>query len=568
MTTEDSAPDASLAAGTGPLAALAAFIVYTLFALSVALVPIRSDNDCWWHVKTGQYIAQNGLPKFDVFSHTAADHEWHNHEWISQLAFYGAYRAGEATGIGGWVGVVLFTGAMVWLAYGILFFLAARISGNWWIALLIAAMAVAIGRRTFYPRPPVISNVILAGQLFLFVAIGEGWLRRGWAFLLVPVIALWTNLHGAWMAGGVILAAFAADQALCLYKHKIPRTPFAVPAQVLSLRSLMLLLPLCLLATLCNPYGWRLYELPARVLGDAALVQAIGELRPPDLYFVIDFEMALHGAFLLALVATGFRPRLWEVLVWLFFLHQAMQHVRHMLLFSVMMVPLYARLAAHVMETARASLTEWAGSARARVVLLPNLAALLIGVYFAGWAWINPREGGRIAHVFDAGAPPATYIRRNVQLLQGTGYIRERFPARACDFIELAELEGKMFNENNYAGYLIWRLSPEQHLVFSDPRFDIFGGVIWRTEEAISRGIEGWQALLDEHDVQWLITRSTTGLAMRLNMQEEPQAWVPAALWDDFEIWIRNTPENEAMIRRARGAAVLAGAHTPAVSTQ
>ena len=565
---EESGP--GLLSGRGAPAAAVAFVLFTLYLFSIALVPIRSDNDCWWHVKSGWFISENGLPETDPFSYTAADYEWHNHEWLAQLLFYWSWEAGDASGFGGWRGAILFKTLVLWGCYTLVFFLAGRLSRNWWMALLVAALAVAIGRRTFYPRPPVISNLLLIAQVGLLVAIGEGWLRRGWAFALVPMIALWTNLHGAWMAGGIVLAAFAADQGHAHLRGRLPRLPFDVPRVMFPWRWLAVLLPLCLAATFANPFGIELYKLPARVMENRDLVASIGELQPPDFYFVIDFEFAIHAALIMALFTTRFRPRLFELLIYLFFLHQAIQHVRHMLLFSVMMVPLYARLAGEVFHAAKASLADWDVTARVPWLRrLPEAGALGIALFLMGWVVVNPREGGRIGNLFDRESFPATYTQRNLQYLSGTGYIRGRFPAHVADFIELAELEGRMYNENFYAGYLIWRLSPEEHKVFSDPRFDIFGAEIWRAERAISSGVVEprfngkpyWQALLDEYDVNWLIARRGTGLRARV---EDSGDWTPLAIWpDDFAIYTRDLPRNEEMIRRAQSTATLTGARGP-----
>ncbi|MEO8376841.1 MAG: hypothetical protein ABI579_04155, partial [Candidatus Sumerlaeota bacterium] len=74
--------------GEGWIAGILAFLFFTAYTFCVAIVPIRADNDCWWHVKTGQYIHEHGIPKYDVFAYTAADHVWNNHEWLSQVGFY------------------------------------------------------------------------------------------------------------------------------------------------------------------------------------------------------------------------------------------------------------------------------------------------------------------------------------------------------------------------------------------------------------------------------------------------------------------------------------------------
>lgn len=575
----------SLRWGRGPLAGLIACLLLVFFALSASVVPIRADNDCWWHVKTGWYIVHHGIPSHDVFSYTAADHEWHNHEWLAQVLYYGAHVAGEATGFGGWRGVVLFNGLIIALTTLLAGWLARRLSGSWWIALLVGVLCVAVARRMYYPRPPVITNLMLMTQVILLVGLAEGWFRRWTAFLLVPFIALWTNLHGGWMAGGVILAAWSAEQFLHRWRGRLPALPLEAPRVLLPTKHLLVLLPLCLLATVFNPFTWHLYKLPATVLGDTALVRAIGELRSPDFFFVIDFEMVIHGALLMALFVPRFRPRLFEVLIYVFFLHQAIQHVRHLSLFSIAMVPLYSRLLGAAAQAAGEGLREWRPAWNLRPA--PLLAMGALAVYTMGWVLVNPREsGGLIGNTREA-LHERTYPGRNMQFLSGTGYVRDAFPAAVSDLIELSNLHGNMFNENSYAGYLIWRFAPEQHRVFSDSRFDIFGGDIQRRESAIVQAavridqqgnrVDVWQDLLDEHDVQWLITRGSTPLSRKLHSLADARGdgapWALGAAWGvhpagprewwSWQIWIRNTEENRAMISRMRANAPLAGAWSP-----
>lgn len=537
-------------------------MIFSFVIFAVGTVPIRSDNDCWWHVKSGKYIVENGLPEKDVFTYTAADTEWHNHEWLAQVIFYKVFAAGEASGFGGWRALILFVSGCLWATYAILLWLAARLTGNWWLALLIIVFAIAIGRRTFYPRPPVISYIFLAGIIALLTAYSEGWVtKRRWLIAFVPLIALWTNLHGAWMAGFVLFAAYGAQDIVELIRKRVAM-PFAETPMILPIAKWAFLAAGVVIASCMNPYGWRLYELPARVLSDTNLVRSIGELRSPDFFFVMHFEGMIVFVTILGLITRTFRPRVGELLIYLFFLHQGLQHVRHLTLFGIAMVPMVSRLAVAAFDSACEAAPKLSGLIRGAVpVAALGCAAVLL---------MNPREG-------------MSYPARNAQFLSGVGYIREAFPSAACDLIELAELEGRPFNQNWYAGYLIWRLAPEDHRLFTDSRFDIFGGKFLDEENAIGGAqdfsrtdlMEGrvperpyWKRLLDQYEIQWLIIRGESGLGARLQSTHDAE-WKLVASWPDYasgsliagwRIWIRDTPANAAQIERATTAAASLGA--------
>src|SRR5690606_31095869 len=109
------------------------------------------------------------------------------------------------------------------------------------------------------------------------------------------------------------------------------------------------------------------------------------ELAPPDFYFVVDFKLAVIGFLVLAVLAMvrGFRPQIFEILIFAFFLHQALNHVRHLSLFSIMMVPLYARVLASAVLGWNADVTKYIRS-----------GIIALALFLASWVIINPREGG------------------------------------------------------------------------------------------------------------------------------------------------------------------------------
>ena len=55
---------------------------------------ISIDTDTWWHLKTGEYILQNGeIPQTDIFSHTRLGESWRGASvgWLMQTSLYLIY---------------------------------------------------------------------------------------------------------------------------------------------------------------------------------------------------------------------------------------------------------------------------------------------------------------------------------------------------------------------------------------------------------------------------------------------------------------------------------------------
>jgi hypothetical protein len=544
--------ETSILSGKSPLCALVAGLIVFLTVMSLSLVPIRADNDAWWHIKSGKVLAEQGLPKHDVLAYTAADYEWHNHEWLAQLSAWHVYRIGERTTLGGWRSVIVATGVINAAAFLVLLALAGRLSDNWWIALLVILIAAGLGRRMYVPRPPAFTNLFLAIQLLVLVGVHEGWFRRRRLALLPVLFAFWANIHGGWLAGLVVLGAFFVQDTATAVRSWIP-LPFEDAPRAIPLAKWAILLPACLIGTLFNPYLWQLYELPFRVLSEHTLVQNIGELLPPDLKYVRDFIHFVLATILFLAVSRGRRVRLANVAIFLFFLLQAFQHVRHLVLLGVVMVPFWSRLADGAFRELATVLQECALGLSSRTIHAVVGIVALVGAL------------GHGAFVLRNAPESDSYLTRNREWLQNRdGYVRRAFPAEAADFIQLVGFEGPLYNENNFAGYLIWRFSPEQHQVFSDSRFDIFGADLFWLEEIVAGVYEGdderpsWREVLDDWNVQWGITRGRTPLARAL--RQGLDGWAVAAdfgrlsreVSPDFVLFVRDTPENAAMLQRAR----------------
>jgi hypothetical protein len=503
--------------GKSWLSASISLLIITVATFIMVLVPIRSDNDCWWHVKTGEYIVDHGLPEKDVFSHAAEDYDWHNHEWLTQVVMFKIYQAGESSSLGGWRALILATGVVVWLTMLLFWFLAWQISGNHWIALWVVLMALGVGRRTYFARPPVVTNLLLAFLLVLLYGVQDKGLSRWFLLALPPLFALWSNLHGGWFAGLVVLSAYGLQN---LYHHfqqgktgVFDSSPTPIP-----LNWLLAIGPACFLATLLNPSTYHLYALPARVMKNTDLVTSLGELRPPEIPYVTDFILIIVIFIFAGIIARKAERRFAEIFLVLFFFWQGIHHIRHLLLFAVMIVPIMARLLADIVDQCSDALANALSQLKLKATMAP--AILSVGVIAASLTWsaliISNRPEGQ------------SYVNRFQQYLDNKdGYLIPAFPYHLCNYIELVDFEGKMFNENNYAGYLIWRLGPDKK-VFSDPRFDIFGADIWRDEQKISIGFippksstePSWEQLLDEHGITYVLSRYNTLLELRL--EEDP----------------------------------------------
>jgi hypothetical protein len=112
------------------------------------------------------------------------------------------------------------------------------------------------------------------------------------------------------------------------------------------------------------------------------------------------------------------------------------------------------------------------------------------------------------------------------------------FPAGAVDYLRASALDGKMFNEYHWGGYLISQLFPKQR-VFVDGRADVYGDDFVERYMEARRLKPGWQGVLDEHDIQIVLVEKESPLAVALG--DDPN-WQEAYAGEVERLFLRRTP--------------------------
>ena len=60
--------------------------VFALFGWAVGVSGL-SDNSFFWHLRTGEYILDHGIPHHDVFSYTAPGTKWVAQSWLAEVTY-------------------------------------------------------------------------------------------------------------------------------------------------------------------------------------------------------------------------------------------------------------------------------------------------------------------------------------------------------------------------------------------------------------------------------------------------------------------------------------------------
>jgi hypothetical protein len=487
-----------------------------LFAVTVLVLlqPIW-DIDEFWHVKIGEIITTTrAIPRTDPFTWTRAGVPWTTHEWLSEVAFYLAFRCA------GWNGVRAVGGAAVLLGLGLLVRLAWLRSRNAPAVLLIFALVLLLYIDRMRPRP----HVLAFPCEIAFVALLFAPPDRRRILVASGLAVLWTNLHG-----GAVLAPVLAVAAALARRN----------------RTAGVLAACTILAVACNPAGLGIYR---EALATRAVTQAanVPEWAPVWRYLQAP-DGTLHNvvatfapfAALAALVARAFlRPRLEAgafavALVAAVVSASAGRHVY--LVFPAALLVLAGA------PKSRAFAVSPGASRQPKRAIVMVVASLALGVCSYAYG-VGALQGGLRNALTNARRP----IRAG------------EFPERMADFLARAALGGRMWNSVDWGGYLIFRLWPGQQ-VFMDGRTTLFPPELHDLgHRAFAAGAAPSLVPAVEADFDRL----------GVTMIASKRPFFPEGIWDrrrwiaiyrdeQAEVFLRRGPGDEAALPRALRAAGL-----------
>jgi hypothetical protein len=83
----------------------------------------------------------------------------------------------------------------------------------------------------------------------------------------------------------------------------------------------------------------------------------------------------------------------------------------------------------------------------------------------------------------------------------------EKFPVNAVDWLQAHPQDGRMFNNFIWGGYILYRMWPQQ-LAFIDGQTDFYGEGLTREYMQVMSLQDGWEEILEKHEVSWVIVQS------------------------------------------------------------
>jgi hypothetical protein len=233
------------------------------------------DPDTLWHVTVGQWILDHrAVPETDVYSFTMRGQPWISMYWVAQVLYAKAYS------MFGWSGPVVLAAAGSAATFALLAkFLSRHLSAS--TTTVFVAAALALTAPHLLARPHVLALPVMVAWVGGLIAAADR--RDAPSFWLLPLIALWANLHGGFVLGLMLVAPIALDAVVSA--DAASRKSLALRWAVFGLAALV--------AACCTPYGWNSMLEPEKVLTLGSALPLVTEFRPVDFGSLGTFEICL-----------------------------------------------------------------------------------------------------------------------------------------------------------------------------------------------------------------------------------------------------------------------------------
>jgi hypothetical protein len=482
-----------------------------LFARMNGVKTLLADCDTGWHIRTGEWILANrAIPAQDIFSFSKPGQPWFAWEWLSDVWF------AWLNGVGGLNAVVLFGLLLVAAPIGLLYRLIRR-NANPVVAIVVTMISAAASSIHWLARPHLFTLLFLVIFYGALQHVREGRTRIlgiPYLALLPAATVLWTNLHGGFFVGILMIAAYGAGELLSLVLGNVEqeRTERIGRVKAYFLSALG-----CLAASLVNPYTWHLLVHMAKYLRDPWNSQHIIEFLSPSFHHpaAIFFEAMLVLAAATACWNLA-RGRFTVPLLMLLWAHAGLLAARNIPIFMIAAAPpVAAAIDEWLSILPRRNVACWV---RTVVMTFNRMAADTSATEAVGrWHVISFTGALLVAAIICAPHPPKKFRAE---------FDPERYPAAAVKMLK-ADTTARIFSDDEWGDYLIWSLYPANR-VFVDGRSDFYGNDFEDKYIDVLKVKYGWENTLGRFRIDTVLLSPDAPLAGAL---KESSRW--RVVYDD-----------------------------------
>lgn len=466
-------------------AAIALASIGAVLALYALSSRCLADPDLGWHLATGRSIVMHRA--IPRVDDLAIAHA--SVRYVVAVSDVLLYLVTRATGAHG---LQVFGGLVPIATAALVFFTGRRTP----LALLMSALVLAALNAWVSPSAAPFSYPLLAGTMLLVDRHRRDPVSRGGRaslYALVPLMFVWANTHGSVAIGTAIVVAYALA--------RLVRRDLGVPTLLVAVAAI--------LAATLNPGG------PRVLLATSRFGESLGnvtEWKPPTFALLVHHEpiVLFIGALgIAAIVFARERRELFDVLAVLSSLAAVSQMTRMIPLAAIVIAPIVARRFDHLVPKTPA-------------MALASSAATIAA---AGYLLVEP----------------ATRL--------GTGFDPVVFPIDATSWVERTKPAGRMWNFWPFGGYLAWRLGPEREVLIDGRNTLAHDRALVDRADASIVEPAMFEALVDEWDLQWAITRASSAEPASGAGVARSARFTMTYLDDVAAVYVRRDGPNAALAR-------------------
>lgn len=522
-------------------------IAILLIIYCISMAPKGLQNDTFYTIKVGEYIAQNGIGNLttDPFS-------WHElpytfPHWLYDLSIFGIYSLGGMTGI--YISTIILT-CILGLS---IYFTSNKISKNAPVSALITFIAMYLLQPYLAARAQLVTFSLMVLTIYLIEKFLENAKKR-YAVGLVALSLLIVNLHMAvWPFFFVLFIPYFFEYVVSLniftfdlilkakilwqrYRAKdgyekriaelkekieqnkqkraeIQKNPYKIKVtRNDNIKKLFWVVVICACMGIFTPTGLTTPYTYLYKTMSGNTMQVINEHLPLDLASNQDF-VAFFVMFIVVLTFIDIKIDLKHLCYYLGILYLALNARRQVSMFLVICTPILAKLIGEIFEKYAPKLQE-------------DLIKIITNFY---------------GKVIFATIVIIISIQEFKPKLNEQYYTNQDYPIYAAEWIKenLDYKNIKLFNEYNYGSYLIYEGIP----VMIDSRCDLYtpqyntktgnpadGQDIFMDVQNVATGDAKYNEVFDQYGITHVITYSDSSLNKKLKSDSDYKKIYPTTL--------------------------------------
>jgi hypothetical protein len=448
-------------------------IVAVLLPVVVALRFSMSTVDLAYGIRAGaRMLDAHSLLRTDTFTFTVAGRSWLNQQWLGQIAFAWLYR------LGGWELIAVVRAALAGAIFWIVFLACRERGASTRSSAWLTIGALAVSTYGLVPRPQLLAVVLFAAALWL-IARRERSPRALW--LLPLLVVVWANVHGSFFLIPMLLAGTWLEDRT--HRRELARTELAV-------------IGACLLGTLVNPFGVRVWPYVVSLSTNPDVRDTISEWRPPS-------PTTFTGVFFfLSLAAVTF-------LVWRARARLPLARIVTLAAFAVIGLLAVRGIVWWTLAAPVLIADVMPRSADTREVRRPlNVAfiAVLVALAMVWSPWSRP-----------------LYASTANSLTTADGLLAFAPAAYSTRLAASASPGERVFVPEAWASWFELEVPDVRPMV--DARIEIFPTTVWDDYDAISRAAPGWERIVDRWGMRTLVLSTLQQQPLIDAIDEDPRGW-------------------------------------------